>query len=156
MKRIHHSKKKKVEDTFFYVRKTFFPHWDKNKKWGVLAANFPAPGRTYCICDHKNKTIWFRKIPRNKTEFLVLMLDEISHARVPGLKPKGHGREWVKNMRQAEEIAKKKEFTDLAKEINFHIKINKFFKKHDKEQVKRYWEKKSVASCFLRPSGTPG
>jgi hypothetical protein len=35
------------------------------------------------------------------------MLDEISHARGRGFKTNGHGREWVKNMRQAERIAKK-------------------------------------------------
>ena len=66
------------------------------------------------------------------------MLDEIAHARVPGHRPKGHGREWVRNMRTAEKVAKEKKLTDLAKQINFHIGINKFFKKHDEKRFKRY------------------
>lgn len=143
MKRVHHSRQKKVEDAFSYIRKTFFPNWDKKKKWKVFAANPNDPRNIYASCDHVNKVIWFKKIPQRKIQFLVIMLDEISHARVPGLIPKGHDRAWVKNMRQAEKIAKEKKLTELAKEINFHIKINKLFKKHDEDELKRLLEKEN-------------
>ncbi len=140
-KRIYLSRQKRVEDAFNYIKKTFFPNWDKKNKWKVFVAKMPSNLGCYASCDHVNKAIWFRRIPRNEIELLVFMLDEISHARVPGLIQKGHGREWVRNMRQAEKIAKEKKLTRLAKAINFHIRVEKAFKKHDEEQFKRYLEK---------------
>ena len=123
----------RLQDAFQYVRKTFFPRWDKKGKWRVvylpefkkrdeqqMAENLKRQGREYpfklnigAICPNVGTDIIFYRIPANNSVLFEMLIHEICHA----LTNDGHGKKRLERMNAAYSKAMKNCSKDLAKRI---------------------------------------
>lgn len=93
-----------LQNAFQYVRQTFFPRWDRKRKWKVVQTRscLESDGRkkevgdVLATCCDINKCIFFNEIPENKDDLHALLIHEICH--VSG---RGHGNKWARNMNKA-------------------------------------------------------
>jgi hypothetical protein len=89
----------RLQDAFLYVRKTFFPRWDRNAEWTVgRVADLPVNGRS----DEANKIITIHAVSEDDDELCFLLVHEICHA-VAGT---GHGKKWLNRLKKAGDTAK--------------------------------------------------
>jgi len=68
---------KELQDGFQFIRKSFFPKWDKKNEWKARL-NPDEPGRG--ACNDATKTINIRRILPDKNVFYTLLVHEICHA----------------------------------------------------------------------------
>ena len=88
----------RLQQAFEYVRRTFFPRWDKQHQWGVkLATDLCLEGE----CDLETKTILLKSLPRDDNDLYTWLIHEICHAiPVPG-----HAKKWFSRMMKASNTA---------------------------------------------------
>jgi hypothetical protein len=116
----------KLKNSFEFVRKEFFPRWDKKKEWFVKKVAELAEG-LQGICVKKDKTILIFYLPHNENSLYWLLVHEICHAISTDL----HGRKWKNRMVRASESAQKKGNKELSNMIL-----------HDLKELKKRGEKK--------------
>ena len=100
-----------LEQASEYVRKYFFPRWDKKRQWVIKEVpDFPSFG----LCDKKTKTIsiggWYISTA-NDQSLLKLLIHEVAHASTGA----NHGKKWLNRMQKAAETAKKLGHEQLTK-----------------------------------------
>jgi hypothetical protein len=108
----------RLQDAFQYVRKTFFPRWDRKKQWKVeyrpefkkgteqnirnhikrmgLKARYPDKINISAIRREDIQRIWFYEIPKDDNVLHLHLIHEICH-----VKTSGHGKKWAENMTKA-------------------------------------------------------
>jgi len=85
---------KKLKDGFYFVRKHFFPKWDRTREWQVrVVDNLPSMGRY----DPESKAVLVNSIPDCDDELLLLLIHEIS----PAVTTLNHGKLWLDRMSRA-------------------------------------------------------
>lgn len=126
-----------LEDAFQYVRKTFFPLWDRKKQWKVeyrpefkkwhergiteqikrkgLKDKYPFKIRIDAICQEFRHYILFYRIPQNNNALYAILIHEICH-----VKTSGHGKKWVEKM----DTAYSKALNDVSKNLAKRIKLD--------------------------------
>jgi hypothetical protein len=83
---------KKLQDAFLYIRQTFFPRWDKTRKWIViLDRNLPSQG----LCSEEKRQITIDHIDKDEDQLLLTLIHEICHTNLSG-----HGKSWQERMLQ--------------------------------------------------------
>ncbi len=98
----------RLEGAFEYIRKTYFPRWDKKGQWTIsYKDNLPSTG----WCDIKNKAIFLDSPPAKDDKLHFLLIHEICHAVTPG----SHGRKWKSRMLKASEKAKEIGHKEISK-----------------------------------------
>jgi len=132
---IKKSNEDRLQDAFQYVRKTFFPRWDRKKEWTVvylpefkkrdeqrmaedirlkgLQGAYPFKLNITAICPGVGKCIIVYRIPKNNNELYELLIHEICHA----ISKDGHRKKWVEKMNVAYSRAIKDVLKDLSKRI---------------------------------------
>ncbi len=111
----------RLQKAFEYVRVTFFPRWDRNKKWIVrLNHDLPSIGR----CNHETKSIEISYISDDDDKLYLLLIHEICHAL-----QLGHAGIWQARMLKASEKAKEISHENLSemlkKEVDGYIRSPK-------------------------------
>ena len=103
---------------FEFVRKVFFPRWDKDHQWGVKRVwHLPAQGR----CDRASKNILLKDQPSQEDELCYLLIHEICHA----VSSPYHGRHWQERMIKARDKASKIGRGELAKMIDEEVRAQR-------------------------------
>jgi hypothetical protein len=110
-----------------FVRKEFFPRWDKKREWTIrkltkkdlkeLKIKGPCRGR----CERKIKTILIRFLSHfqhNQNSLYFLLIHEICHAVTTG----HHWARWRKRMLRASERARRKGNKELSNMILHDLK----------------------------------
>jgi hypothetical protein len=108
------SKNRLLKDAFQYVRKTFFPNWDRKKEWRVYylpqfkteydrsrdkffkeigIAHLMGKSDVIGECIEDLKYIYIYEIPDDLDALHELLIHEICH-----IKASGHGKRWMENM----------------------------------------------------------
>lgn len=114
----------RLKDSFEFVRKDFFPKWDKKKDWLVKKFVELAEGAEGLqgICERKDKTILITYLPHNENSLYWILIHEICHAISTDL----HGRKWRNRMVRASETAKRKGNKQLSRMILYDLeKLNR-------------------------------
>jgi hypothetical protein len=107
-----------LNKSFGFVRKVFFPRWDRDQRWGVKRVwHLPAQGR----CDRASKNILLKDQPSQEDELCYLLIHEICHA----VSSPYHGRRWQDRMTKASDKASKINRRELAKMIDEEVKTQK-------------------------------
>jgi hypothetical protein len=89
----------RLHDAFAYVRKTFFPRWDRNAEWTVReVVHLPVDGKP----KEKQKTISLHVVPDDEDDLHCLLIHEICHA----VASTGHGRKWLDRVIKAGDEAR--------------------------------------------------
>lgn len=97
-----------------FIRKTFFPRWDKEGQWIVKESeNLPSQG----LCDLKKKAIFLQYLPEKDNDLYEILIHEICHAVTDG----GHGRKWLTRMLKASDIAKEIGYEQLSKLVHEQV-----------------------------------
>lgn len=87
----------RLETAYQYVRKSFFPRWDRDRQWTChLIHDLPSGGR--CFDDRKEIAVQY--VSDNDDELYALLIHEICHAFAMG-----HDKGWQKRMLKAAEKA---------------------------------------------------
>ena len=108
---------------FEFVRKVFFPRWDRARQWGVKRVwHLPAQGR----CDRTSKNILIKDRPPQEDELYCLLIHEISHA----VSSPYHGRRWQARMMKAGDRAEEIGHTVLAKMLDEEVKKQRLIPKN--------------------------
>jgi hypothetical protein len=101
---------KTLQEEFEFIRKTFFPEWDKAHEWSVSEPEFTASdglgGISGAHCDSENKTIVVPKFPpsfEDRVDLRAMLIHETCHA----VGCKDHGSDWQEQMLQHADRAKK-------------------------------------------------
>ena len=111
----------RLQKAFEYIRKTFFPRWDKKQQWIVrLNHNLPSMGR----CNHETKSIEIKNISENDGELHLLLIHEICHVWYTGHKKTWQGR-LLKAAKKAKEIGNENLSEMIKKEVELYIKARK-------------------------------
>ncbi|MBN2381432.1 hypothetical protein JXQ70_00985 [bacterium] len=93
------SQENELQKAFEYVRKTYFPRWDKGGEWSVQLD----PGlRLEGECIIKEKKIKVQSVSNNKIELYHLLIHEICHTSALG-----HKKKWLNRMLKKAEIAER-------------------------------------------------
>lgn len=100
---------KRLKNSFEFIRKDFFPRWDKKKNWIVRKVKLSCSGR----CNRSKKTIEVWHIPSIQNSLYFLLIHEICHA----VSTDRHGPRWKARMVLASERAKRKGNNQLSKMI---------------------------------------
>ena len=81
-------------ETIEYIRQTFFPHWDRRRRWQIVLVDDldGAQGR----CDRGARTISILD-GMSGNDLLALLIHEIAHAASNDC----HGRSWLNKMEEA-------------------------------------------------------
>jgi hypothetical protein len=106
---------------FDYIRKTFFPRWDKERKWTVdLDWHLPSIGR----CNRDLKKIVIGGMPKNQNRLYLWLIHEIGHVWCYG-----HAKKWqdrmLKAAQKADSIGNKILANFLRNEVNAYIEATK-------------------------------
>ena len=102
----------KLMDAFQFVRKTFFPRWDRNYQWRIyLDSDLPSLGR----CNVQGKEMFLRGLQKDEDELHFLIIHEICHVAAKGAL--GHNKNWYSRMEKAAEKAKDLGYEKLAEKI---------------------------------------
>jgi len=98
------------EREFDYVRKTYFPRWDRKKEWKlqVLDDDDGAEGH----CNAESKTIRVQYTPKRRLR--LLFIHEIAHAAASY---GGHSKKWLARMEKAAKQAESIGEIELSSEI---------------------------------------
>lgn len=104
---------------FQFVRKEFFPRWDKGNNWILGEVKPPYMGR----CDRSKKIIEvLYNMPHIQNSFVFLLIHEICHA----VSTDYHGQRWRKRMLMASEVARRKGNKQLSRMILYDLeKLNR-------------------------------
>jgi hypothetical protein len=112
-----------LNKSFEFVRKVFFPRWDRARQWGVKRVwHLPAQGR----CDRASKNILIKDQSPQEDELNCLLIHEISHA----VSSPYHGRCWQDRMMKAGVRAEKIGHSVLAKMLGEEVKRQKLIPKN--------------------------
>lgn len=107
-----------LNKSFGFVRKVFFPRWDRDHRWGVKRVwHLPAQGR----CDRASKNILLKDQPSQEDELYYLLIHEICHA----ISSPYHGRRWQERMIKASDKAGKIGRRELAKMLDEEVKTHR-------------------------------
>jgi len=96
------------EEAVEYVRKHFFPRWDKKREWTIREGHSSEINGAFGLCDDKTKTI---SVPLFTIRGMVLLIHEIAHAATNS----SHGKRWQERMKKAALKARELGHGDLAK-----------------------------------------
>ena len=106
-------KKGAARKAFDYVRRIFFPGWDRKYAFGLRVVPFLASIGRF---DNEKKKILLRVIPELEDDLYVLLIHEIAHHVSPY-----HGEKWMSRMREAAtkalEIGRDTLATKISQEI---------------------------------------
>ncbi|MGC9323354.1 MAG: hypothetical protein ACP5G0_01270 [Desulfomonilia bacterium] len=88
----------RLKNAFEYVRKIFFPSWDRDGKWIIrLAPEQTAHG----YCDAQSNTIFLRRVSEDRQRLIESIIHEVCHATSSPT----HGRRWRFCMFKAAAVA---------------------------------------------------
>ncbi len=112
---------KTLQEEFEFIRKTFFPRWDRNGQWRIEVPEIPDSD---CAgeCLTKPKIIVIDHPPAIKEELQALLIHEISHA-VSRDRPPYHLPEWENRMVKSCIRAADLGMNGLARCIWQHLKV---------------------------------
>jgi len=98
-----------------FVRRHFFPRWDRKGRWKVVQANDldGAQGR----CDNESKTVKIRR-GISGDDVTAILIHEICHA----VGELGHGKRWRRRMEQAARTADALAMAAVAERLREEIK----------------------------------
>lgn len=100
----------RLQEAFEYVRKTFFPRWDKAGQWKVQEKpDLPSHGK----CDSEKKTINLQYISEDQDRLEGLLIHEICHA----VTIEGHSKKWLDRMKAAATKAREVGHKELSKAL---------------------------------------
>lgn len=106
--------KQRLQDAFKYVRKTFFPRWDKNNQWSVrIVHDLPIEGR----CEKGIKTVSLQYVSGDEDKLHLLLIHEICHSSASG-----HSKKWSSRMLKAATRAEKAGCSNVADLIRKDVK----------------------------------
>ena len=112
-----------LKKPFEFVRKMFFPRWDRARRWGVKRVwHLPAQGR----CDRASKNILIKDRPPHEDELYCLLIHEICHA----VSSPYHGRRWQDRMMKAGDKADKIGHKELAEMLDEEVKRQRLIPKN--------------------------
>ena len=118
-----------VQREFEYVRKTFFPRWDRKGEWKIEFSEGPSDDHDFIAWSNlSTKTIIiFRSKCPVGDHLRAVLIHEICHAITSrASQPLGHGEHWCNRMQDAAEIASRLRLIGVAKEISrdiYHWKV---------------------------------
>ena len=105
--------KQRLQDAFKYVRKTFFPRWDKNNQWSVrIVHDLPIEGR----CEKGIKTVSLQYVSGDEDKLHLLLIHEICHSSASG-----HSKKWSSRMLKAATRAEKAGCSNVADLIRKNV-----------------------------------
>ncbi len=105
---------RELRKEFEYIRKSFFPLWDKKREWRIKKVWYlPSNG----LYDDLTKTILIKFIPDDKEELYRLLIHEISH-----LASHHHGKKFLNRILMARDRAKQLGLKTLAEKIQDEIR----------------------------------
>mgnify|MGYP001592904379 CR=1 FL=1 len=90
------TKEERLQDAFEYVRKIFFPRWDRGRKWKVVYTPRFKKRRIEAVCHSNIREIWFYTISKYDEMLRSCLVHEICHVNTWG-----HGKNWLANMERA-------------------------------------------------------
>jgi len=87
----HNMDKKRAQQAFEQLRKSFFPHWDRKRLWKLsIDRSLPSHG----ICDSEHKKITLPRIYEDTEELQLTLIHEMCHA----CNNMTHGVPWQRRM----------------------------------------------------------
>lgn len=120
---------KTLQEEFEYVRKTFFPRWDRKREWKIQFVEELSGDPdlvAWSSLSTKTITILRSKCPVGD-HLRAVLIHEICHAiSSRASQPLGHGKYWCDRMQDAVETASRLRLIGVAKEIArdiYHWKI---------------------------------
>lgn len=123
----------KLKETFEYIRKTFFPRWDKNNQWTVkVDSDLPLHG----LCKKGEKIIILQYISEKNNELYLLLIHEICHATTDNY----HAKKWCARMLKVAEMAEKIGHEKLSKMIQGQVKAYKSLETNRKGKAAYIYE----------------
>lgn len=106
----------RLQTAFEYIRKTYFPRWDKKGQWTVsYKGDLPSTGS----CDIKNKAIFLDTAPAKDDKLHFLLIHEICHA----VTTQSHGKKWKSRMLKASAKAKELGHKEISKMLHENVEI---------------------------------
>ena len=108
-----------------YVKKTFFPQWDRSQAWAIkYSPDHPEVEFCQGKCCPEIKTIYLGMMPDDDTELHALLIHEICHALSDG-----HGKTWqqrfLKAANQADRIGNNKLSQMINREVESYRNTTK-------------------------------
>jgi hypothetical protein len=107
---------KTLEEEFNSVRRTFFPSWDKEKKWKIVDKE--GPHRPHGCIDKEAKAVEVQCMGPGQS-LRVCLIHEIAHA-VSSL---GHGKEWQDRVEKAAMKAETIGETSVAEALREEVRV---------------------------------
>ena len=108
-------KRQELEQAFEYIRNSFFPQWDRKRKWRIQEM----PGlRLSGRYDDSSKRTLIRHIPENNQEFYLLLIHEIAHCAAIH-----HGKRFIDRLLKAKIKAEQLGLKTLAEKIGAEITV---------------------------------
>ncbi len=105
-----------LQEEFNQVRQTFFPSWDKKKRWRIV--DKAGPYCPHCCIDKKAQVVEVQCMSPGQS-LRVALIHEIAHA-VSSL---SHGKEWQARMRKSAQKAESVGENSLAEAITEEIRL---------------------------------
>ena len=110
--------KDRLTEVFDFVRRAFFPRWDKKNQWVIRElSSLPSEGR----CDNDKKTIFVKYVPEEDDRLYELLIHEICHA----VASPGHGKKFLVRMAKAATTAQMLGYGELSRMLNTDIEETK-------------------------------
>lgn len=145
---------RRLRQAFEYVRKTFFPTWDRKQEWKLRKDKKLSRYSLEARCFSDLKTIIIGQVPEEDTDLYHLIIHEICHSSKSYF---GHANGWRERFLTKAQIARKLSLTNLAQKIEEQVE------KYRKEEAmmkgisfSQFYCKESE-ECFLQngwPSNT--
>jgi len=130
---------------FEFVRRTFFPRWDRKRVWKFMVVDDADGAQGKSIS--RTKTV--KIVPTDADSLKLLLIHEISHA----VASNAHGDQWKARMEKAAQQAESEALTDLAAQIRDEIEAYTDPLRHVKVKITAktiYQDIKDIA-CFDGP-----
>ena len=91
----------RFQETFDFVRRVFFPRWDRKRLWRLrIVRNL---NDSLGTCDFTHRIIKAASVPVDDDELAALLIHEIGHAVTASY----HTKRWLTRMEKAAQQAKK-------------------------------------------------
>lgn len=138
---------------FAYIRKVFFPNWDRTKSWRVrngVRSIYSESG----YCDKEIKTIYVNMAQiGGTTELRLVLIHEICHA----IAGPYHGTTWRNRMRKAERSARRtglEKLADLVRSEIYEYEVIEDFKRQTGWSLQKEVYSAVRAALIDRPDTT--
>jgi hypothetical protein len=101
------------QEAFSFIRKRFFPRWDRLGKWKLCIRRHLKPGRGKCLPERQTIVI----SSASSNQLVVLIIHEICHA----VASQSHGQRWKRRMLKGADTAVALGLSELAEQLRVEV-----------------------------------